>query len=64
MTEFKLLLPKFDGSKSSDYCLWMCRLEAVLEDQNIAFVLQERPTAESSASDAAYSTLRVRMELR
>ena len=55
MTDFKLFLPKFDGSKSSDYRLWMCRLEAVLEDQNIAFVLQERPSAGSSASDAAYS---------
>jgi gag-polypeptide of LTR copia-type len=56
MTDFKLFLPKFDGSKSSDYRLWMSRLEAVLEDQNIAFVLQERPSAGSSTSDAAYST--------
>jgi hypothetical protein len=56
MTDFKLLVPNLDGSKSSDYRLWMCRLEAVLEDQNIAFVLQERPSAGSFPSDAAYST--------
>jgi gag-polypeptide of LTR copia-type len=56
MTDFKPFFPKFDGSKSSDYRLWMCRLEAVLEDQNIAFVPHERPSAGSSTSDAAHGT--------
>jgi hypothetical protein len=48
MTEFKLFLPKFDGSKASDYRLWMCRLEAVNEDQDIAHVIQSRSVLESS----------------
>ena len=48
MTEFKLFLPKFDGSKTSDYRLWLCRLEAVLEDQDIAHVIQSRSEMASS----------------
>jgi hypothetical protein len=35
MKDFKLFLPKFDGSKTSDFSLWLCRLEAVLEDKGI-----------------------------
>ena len=55
MTEFKLFLPKFDGSKTSDYRLWMCRLEAVLEDQDIAHVIQSRSeTASSTILDAQF----------
>jgi hypothetical protein len=48
MTEGKNFLPKFDGSKASDYRLWMCRLEAVLEDQDIAHVIQSRSEIASS----------------
>jgi hypothetical protein len=48
MTEFKLFLPKFDGSKTSDYRLWMYRLEAVLEDQDIAHVIRSRSEIASS----------------
>jgi hypothetical protein len=55
MTEFKLFLPKFDGSKSSDYRLWMCRLEAVLEDQDIAYAFQSRAERTSRVGDAQLS---------
>jgi gag-polypeptide of LTR copia-type len=40
MTDFKLFLPKFDGSKTSDFGLWLCRLEAVLEDKGIAYTIE------------------------
>jgi hypothetical protein len=40
MTDFKLFLPKFDGSKTSDFGLWLCHLEAVLEDKGIAYTIE------------------------
>jgi hypothetical protein len=40
MKDFKLLLPKFDGNKNSDFGLWLCRLEAVLEDKGIAHTIK------------------------
>jgi hypothetical protein len=40
MTDFKLFLPKFEGSKTSDFGLWLCRLEDVLEDKGIACTIE------------------------
>jgi gag-polypeptide of LTR copia-type len=40
MKDFKLFLPKFDGSKTSDFGLWLCRLEAVFEDKGISYTIE------------------------
>jgi hypothetical protein len=40
MTEFKLFLPKFDGRKTSDFGLRLCRREAVLEDKEITHTIE------------------------
>jgi hypothetical protein len=40
MTDFKLFLRKFDGSKTSDFGLWLCRLEAFLDDKGIAHAIE------------------------
>ena len=71
MTDFKLFLPKFDGSKTSDFGLWLCRLEAVLEDKGIAHTIApddfparssltgvEIPSASILAESAEFSAAR------
>mgnify|MGYP003476565374 FL=1 len=71
MTDFKLFLPKFDGSKTSDFGLWLCRLEAVLEDKGIAHTIApddfparssltgvELPSASILAESAEFSAAR------
>jgi hypothetical protein len=40
MKDFKLFLQKFDGNKTSDFGLWLCHLEAVLEDKGIAYTIE------------------------
>jgi hypothetical protein len=71
MTDFKLFLPKFDGSKTSDFGLWLCRLEAVLEDKGIAYTIEpeefpprssltvvELPSASALAESAEFAAAR------
>ena len=40
MSEYKNTLPKFDGKPTSDFRLWLCRLEAVLEDKSILYTIE------------------------
>jgi hypothetical protein len=40
MSDLKVQLPKFDGKPSSDYGLWLCRLEAILEAKGLAHTIQ------------------------
>jgi hypothetical protein len=47
--ESKIILDQIP-CETSDYRLWMCRLEAVLEDQDIAHVLQSRSDIASSTT--------------
>jgi hypothetical protein len=71
MTDSKLFLPKFDGSKTSDFGLWLCHLEAVLEDKGIAYTIEpekfppqssltgvELPSATSLAESAEFAAAR------
>jgi hypothetical protein len=71
MTYIKRFLPKFDGSKASDFGLWLCRLEAVLEDKGIAYTIEpeefpprssltgvELPSASSLAESAEFTAAR------
>ena len=39
MSEYKNTLPKFDGKPTSDFRLWLCRLEAILEDKSILYTI-------------------------
>lgn len=39
MSEHKYTLPKFDGKPTSDFRLWLCRLEAILEDKSILYTI-------------------------
>jgi gag-polypeptide of LTR copia-type len=59
-------LPKFDGKPSSDYGLWLCRLEAILEAKRLAHTIQnsdERAvSAESASTDVVDAALQVRKE--
>jgi hypothetical protein len=71
MTDFKRFLPKFDGSKTSDFGLWLCRLETVLEDKGIAYKIEpeefpprssltgvELPSASALAESAEFAAAR------
>jgi hypothetical protein len=55
MTDFKLFLPKFDGHKSSDFGLWLCRLEAVLEDKGIVYTIEPEDSLLAPPSQALSS---------
>jgi hypothetical protein len=53
MSDVKVQLPKFDGKPSSDYGLWLCRLEDILEAKGLAHTIQdsdERAVPVESAS--------------
>jgi hypothetical protein len=71
MTDFKLFLSKSDGSKTSDFGLWLCRLEAVLEDKGISYTIEleefpprssltgvELPSASALAESAEFAAAR------
>jgi hypothetical protein len=64
MSDIKVHLPKFDGKPRSDYGLWLCRLEAILEAKGIAHTIQyldERAVpAEWASTDVGYVALQVR----
>jgi gag-polypeptide of LTR copia-type len=64
MSDIKVQLPKFDGKPSSDYGLWLCRLEAILEAKGLAHTIQdsnERAVpAESASTDIVDAALQVR----
>jgi hypothetical protein len=55
MSDIKVQLPKFDGKPSSDYGLWLCRLEANLEAKGLAHTIQDSDEravpAESASTD-------------
>jgi gag-polypeptide of LTR copia-type len=64
MSDIKVQLPKFDGNPSSDYGLWLCRLEAFLEAKGLAHAIQisDKRTvpAESASTDVVDAALQVR----
>jgi gag-polypeptide of LTR copia-type len=66
MSDIKVQLPKFDGKPSSDYGLWLYRLEAILEAKGLAHMIQhseERAVAvpaESASTDVVDAALQVR----
>jgi hypothetical protein len=35
MSDIKYVLPKFEGTPESDFQLWKCRLETILEDKGL-----------------------------
>jgi hypothetical protein len=64
MSDIKLQLSKFDGKPSSDYGLWLCRLEAILEAKGLAHTIQDSDEgavpAESALTDIVDAALQVR----
>jgi gag-polypeptide of LTR copia-type len=71
MKDFKLFLPKFDGSNTSDFGLWLFRLQDVLEDKGIAYTIEpeefpprssltgiELPSATSLSESAEFAAAR------
>jgi hypothetical protein len=64
MSVIKVQSPKFDLKPGSDYGLWLCRLEVILEAKGLAHTTQyldEREVrAKSASTDAVDSALRAR----
>jgi hypothetical protein len=64
MPDIKVQMPKFDGKPSSDYGLWLCRLEAILETKWFAHRIQDSDEravpAESASTDIFDAALQVR----
>jgi hypothetical protein len=47
MSDVKVQLPKVDGNPSSDYGLWLCRLEAILGAKGLVHTIQTRTREQS-----------------
>jgi hypothetical protein len=65
MSDLKVQLPKFDGKPNSDYGLWVCRLEAILEAKGLAHTIQpsdERavPAESPTSTNGVDAALQVR----
>jgi hypothetical protein len=61
MSYIKVQLPKFDGKPSSDYGLWLCRLEVIIEAKRLAHTIQDSDDravpAESASTDIVDAAL-------
>jgi hypothetical protein len=55
MTDLKFHLLKFDVKPSSDYSLWLCRLEEILEAKCLADTIQASNETSISVRDIASS---------